>query len=183
MSRIGRLPVELPQGVTAEVTGHEIKIVGPRGTMSQTYPRTIDVEVKDGEVLVTLKKVTKQGSSSFGTTRALIANIVKGVSEGWKKQMEIIGTGYKAEVQGDSLVLTVGYSHPIKIEAPEGITFKVEKSFITVEGNNKETVGQVSADIRSTRPPEPYKGKGIKYVGEIIRRKAGKAAKTAGGAA
>lgn len=183
MSRIGRLPVALPQGVTAEVTGHEIKIVGPKGTLEIKFPRQIEVEVKEDEVLVSLKKVTKQGSAHFGTTRALIANMVKGVSEGWSKQMELVGTGYRAEVQGNKLILTVGYSHPVEIEAPEGISFKVEKSIITIEGINRETVGQVAANIRFVRPPEPYKGKGIKYIDEIIRRKAGKAAKTVGGSA
>ena len=109
----------------------------------------------------------------------LIANSIKGVTEGWKKQLELVGTGYRSEVQGNKLVLTVGYSHPVIIEAPEGITFKVEKSVINVDGIDKQVVGQISANIRASRPPEPYKGKGVKYVGEYIRRKAGKAAKAA----
>jgi large subunit ribosomal protein L6 len=121
--------------------------------------------------------------SLFGTTRALINNDVKGVSEGWSKKLELVGTGFKAELLGSTLSLTVGYSHPVKIEAPEGITFKVEKTFVTVEGINREVVGQVSADIRGVRPPEPYKGKGIKYSDEIIRRKAGKAAAAKAGPA
>ncbi len=182
MSRIGKLPVELPQGVTAEISGRTIKISGPKGNLSYEFPRQITVEVKENEVLVALKNITKQGSAHFGTTRALIANMVKGVSEGWSKQMELVGTGYRAEVQGKTLVLTVGYSHPVKIEAPEGINFKVEKSIVTIEGIDRELVGQIAANIRFVRPPEPYKGKGIKYIDEVIRRKAGKAAKTVGGA-
>ena len=134
---------------------------------------------EENKILVTLKKESKIARSVWGTTRMLIANNIKGVTEGWKKQLELVGTGYRSEVAGNTLVLTVGYSHPIKVEAPEGITFKVEKSVINVEGIDKQIVGQVSADIRSCRPPEPYKGKGVKYVGEYIRRKAGKAAKAA----
>ena len=121
--------------------------------------------------------------SLFGTTRALINNDVKGVTEGWSKKLELIGTGFKAELAGTTLSLTVGYNHPIKIEAPVGITFKVEKTFVTVEGTNREVVGQVAANIRGVRPPEPYKGKGIKYIDEVIRRKAGKAAAAKAGPA
>ena len=180
MSKIGQLPVEIPQGVTVEVTGGTVSVTGPKGKLEVHFKKDlIEVKVEENKVLVTLKKESKLGRSVWGTTRMLIANHIKGVTEGWKKQLELVGTGYRSEVQGNTLVLTVGYSHPVKIEAPEGITFKVEKSVINVDGIDKQVVGQVSANIRASRPPEPYKGKGVKYVGEVIRRKAGKAAKAA----
>jgi large subunit ribosomal protein L6 len=180
MSRIGKQPVKILEGVIAKESGREIKITGPKGTLSLEIPGTVTVEIKDDTILVTSKKETKQARANFGTIRSLIANIVDGVSKGWSKQLELVGTGYRAEVQDKNLLLTVGFSHPVKIEPPEGVTFKVEKTIVTVEGANKETVGQVAANIRAVRPPEPYKGKGIKYVDEVIRRKAGKAAKTVG---
>jgi large subunit ribosomal protein L6 len=151
--------------------------------MERHFPAEISVEVKEGKVLVSTKGSGKYIMSIFGTIRALINNDVKGVSEGWSKKLELVGTGFKAEIVGSTLSLTVGYSHPVKIETPQGITFKVEKGFVTVEGFDRELVGQVSADIRGVRPPEPYKGKGIKYSDEIIRRKAGKAAATKAGPA
>jgi large subunit ribosomal protein L6 len=183
MSKIGKQPVLIPQGVTVEVSGHNVKVTGPKGTMERHFPAEIAVEVVDGKVLVSTKGTGKYIMSIFGTIRALINNDVKGVSEGWSKKMELVGTGFKAELAGSTLSLIVGYSHPVKIEAPEGITFKVEKAVVTVEGFNREVVGQVAADIRGVRPPEPYKGKGIKYSDEIIRRKAGKAAATKAGPA
>jgi large subunit ribosomal protein L6 len=183
MSKIGRQPVLIPQGVTVEVSGHTVKVTGPKGTLEKHFPAEIAVDVADGKVQVSTKGSGKYVMSLFGTTRALINNDVKGVSEGWSKKLELVGTGFKAELAGSTLSLTVGYSHPVKIEAPEGITFKVEKTFVTVEGINREVVGQVSADIRGVRPPEPYKGKGIKYSDEIVRRKAGKAAATKAGPA
>jgi large subunit ribosomal protein L6 len=183
MSKIGKQPVIIPAGVTVEVSGHTVKVAGTKGTLEKHFPPEINVEVKEGKVLVTAKGNGKYIMSLHGTTRALINNDVKGVSEGWNKQLELVGTGFKAEVAGKTLSLTVGYNHPVKIEAPEGITFKVEKTIITVEGANREVVGQVAADIRGVRPPEPYKGKGIKYVDEVIRRKAGKAAAAKAGPA
>ena len=184
MSKIGRLPISISQGTTVEVSGKTVKIVGPRGTMEEILPKGIEVAVNDNVVTVTTKGKSKSDTSNHGTIRALINNDVTGVTKGWSKQLELVGTGFRAEVAGKTLILTVGYSHTVKIEAPDGITFKVEKNIITVEGVDREVVGQVSADIRGVRPPEPYKGKGIKYVLEVIRRKAGKAAaKTTGGAA
>lgn len=180
MSRIGRLPVSLPEGVTAEVKAGEIVIAGPKGSLSRKIPARIEVEIKDNILTVSSKSKTKQGSATFGTTRAHFNNMVLGVSQGWKKELELVGTGYRAEVAENNLILTVGYSHPVKIEAPKGVAFKVEKSIITIEGIDKETVGETAARIRAVRPPEPYKGKGIKYLDELIRRKAGKAAKTVG---
>lgn len=184
MSKIGRLPIQITAGVEVIVEGRVVKVSGPKGTLTQKLPRGIEVTVKDGVVTVTTKGKSKSDASNHGTIRALINNNVHGVTTGWSKQLELVGTGFRAEVIGKTLSLTVGYSHPVKIEAPEGITFKVEKTFVTVEGTDREVVGQVSADIRGVRPPEPYKGKGIKYTDEVIRRKAGKAAaKTTGAAA
>jgi len=176
MSKIGRLPITLPQGVTIEVNGHTVKVTGPKGTMEEKLPRGIEVKVEGGIANVTVRGKGKSDVSNHGTIRALINNDVTGVTKGWSKQLELVGTGFRAEVRGKTLVLTVGFSHTVDIEAPEGITFKVEKTFVTVEGIDREVVGQVSANIRGVRPPEPYKGKGIKYTDEVIRRKAGKAA-------
>lgn len=184
MSKIGKLPVEILAGATVTVEGRSVKVTGPKGTLELKLPRGIEVEVKDNVVNVSVKGKSKSDVSNHGTIRALINNNVKGVVTGWSKQLELVGTGFRAEVTGKTLSLTVGFSHPVKIEAPEGITFKVEKTFVTVEGPSRELVGQVSANIRAVKPPEPYKGKGIKYVDEVIRRKAGKAAaKTTGAAA
>ncbi|MFI5205721.1 MAG: 50S ribosomal protein L6, partial [Candidatus Paceibacterales bacterium] len=170
-------------GVTVEISGRSVKVTGPKGTLSRTLPLRVEAEVKDGEVLVTVKGSSKQMMALHGTLRSLINNDVKGVTEGWSKSLELVGTGFRAEAAGSKLTLTVGYSHTVPIEAPEGISFKVEKNIVTVSGINREVVGQVSANIRGVRPPEPYKGKGIKYTDEVIRRKAGKAAAKAGPAA
>jgi large subunit ribosomal protein L6 len=179
MSKIGQQTILIPSGATVVVADNKATITGPKGTLTVTLVKELEVKVEESNINLTLKKDTKFGRSVWGTTRMLIANSIKGVTEGWKKQLELVGTGYRSEVQGNTLILTVGYSHPVKIEAPEGIVFKVEKSVINVDGIDKQVVGQVAADIRSSRPPEPYKGKGVKYVGEVIRRKAGKAAKAA----
>lgn len=183
MSKIGNLPITIPAGAVVESTGREVKVTGPKGTLVLKLPRGIEVAVKDGIATVTTRNNGKSDISNHGTIRAIINNNVKGVTTGWSKQLELVGTGFRAEVAGKTLTLTVGYSHPVKIEAPEGITFKVEKTFVTVEGASREDVGQISAEIRSVRPPEPYKGKGIKYTDEVIRRKAGKAAAKTTGAA
>lgn len=179
MSKIGQLPIEIPNGVTVEINGNIINVTGPKGTLSINFTKEVRVKIEEGKVIVGINKDSKITRSNWGTTRMLISNMIKGVSEGWKKQLELVGTGYRSEVSGSTLVLTVGYSHPINIEAPEGISFKVEKSIITVEGIDKQIVGQVAANIRAARPPEPYKGKGVKYIDEVVRRKAGKAAKAA----
>lgn len=180
MSKIGRLPILL-QGATVEVNGRTVKITGPKGVMEEKLPRGIEVVVENGQVVVSAKGKSKTDLSNHGTTRALINNDVTGVTKGWTRQLELVGTGFRAEVRGKTLILTVGYSHTVDLDAPEGITFKVEKTIVTVEGVDREVVGQTAANIRGVRPPEPYKGKGIKYTDEIIRRKAGKAAaKTAG---
>lgn len=179
MSKIGQQIITIPSGVTVSVEGETVKVTGPKGELKVNLSKDLELKNDNNEISIKLKKDNKVTRSLWGTTRMLIANNIKGVTEGWKKQLELVGTGYRSEVQGTKLVLTVGYSHPVIVEAPEGITFKVEKSVINVDGIDKQVVGQVSAVIRSSRPPEPYKGKGVKYVGEVIRRKAGKAAKAA----
>lgn len=180
MSRIGIQPVEIPEKVNVEVDGKKVKVKGPQGNLEKELPREVSVKVEDGEVLVERKNDTKRAKSMHGTARAHIANMVKGVTEGWSKKLELVGTGYRAEVRGNKLVLTIGYSHPVEIEGPEGISFKVEKNVVTVEGPDKDLVGLIASKIRAVRPPEPYKGKGIKYIDEVVRRKPGKAAKATG---
>jgi large subunit ribosomal protein L6 len=180
MSKIGKQPIAIPQGVEVSIDGLKVRVKGPKGLLEKEFDRRIEISVKDNILEVVDKKNDDISKALHGTTRAIIANMVKGVSEGWEKKLELVGTGYRAEVSGDSLMLTVGFSHPVKVEPPQDISFKVEKLVITVNGIDKEVVGQTAAKIRSIKPPEPYKGKGIKYVDEVIRRKAGKAAKTAG---
>ncbi len=179
MSRIGKLPVLIPNGVTVEVADRVVKVTGPKGTLTRSFPREVEVEVKDGNVLVSTKKTTDFARAMHGTIRAHIGNMVKGVSEGWVKALELVGTGYRAEISGDTLTLTVGFAHPVKMKLPQGISGKVEKTVVTLEGADKELVTWFASTARDVRPPEPYNGKGIKYVGEVIRRKAGKAAKSA----
>lgn len=180
MSKIGKQPVKLPEGVTAEISRDALVIKGPKASLTRSFPKVIKIENKEGNLIVSLTKNSSSLFPVYGTSRALIANMVRGVTDGWKKVLELVGAGYRAEVSGRTLTLNVGYSHPVKIEAPEGISFAVEKMLITVEGADRELVGQIAANIRAIRPPEPYKGKGIKYQDEVVRRKAGKAAKTAG---
>lgn len=170
----------MPSGVELEVEGRDVKVTGPKGTLTLHITRNIQTEVNNGQVIIKTNSTSKLGRSLHGTTRALVANMVKGVTEGFEKKLELVGTGYRASVEGRDLVLLVGYSHPVTIIAPDGIEFKVEKSIITISGIDKELVGKVAAKTRAVRPPEPYKGKGILYLGEIVRRKAGKAAKTVG---
>ena len=180
MSRIGKLPVNIPEGVKVEVKQGVIRVVGPKGELERVLPRTVLVKLKGDIIEVSSKGSSKAAKAIHGTIRAIISNMVVGTSTGWSKTLELVGTGYRASVSGNTLTLTVGYSHPVEIEAPDGITFAVEKSEITVEGIDKELVGQISATIRAVRPPEPYKGKGIRYKDEEVLRKAGKAAKAAG---
>lgn len=177
MSRIGRLPISIPDGVKIEVEKGLIRVVGPKGSLERKLPQQVRVDVVDNQISVSAKKGSK---AIHGTVRAIIANMVQGVSTGWSKTLELVGAGYRAEVAGSTLTLAVGHSHPVKINAPPEIFFKVEKTDVTVQGIDKELVGQVAAKIRAVRPPEPYKGKGIRYKDEIIRRKPGKAAKAEG---
>ncbi len=182
MSRIGKLPIKLPEGVTAEVSGHTVKITGPKGELKDTFRPEVSFELKDWTLIVS--RASDDDKAVHGLTRALLANMVKGVTEGFSRELEMTGIGYRANVEGTDLVMAIGFSHPVRIGAPEGIKFTVAEGKIKVEGIDKALVGQIAANIRAVRPPEPYKGKGIHYVGEYIRRKAGKTAKaTTGGAA
>lgn len=182
MSRIGKLPVIIKEGAKVSVENGTVVAVGPKGTLSFKIPSGIDVVIGDGMVTVSTKRTDTQIMPFFGLTRASIANMVKGVTEGFSKQLELSGVGYRAQTGGADLTLSVGYSHPVKIKALDGVTFTVVENIITVSGMDKKLVGDVAAEIRSIRPPEPYKGKGISYKGERIRRKAGKAAKAVGAA-
>ena len=183
MSKIGKLPIKLPQGVTVEIKDGRAHVAGPKGNLEVRLNDEVEIKIEGDVLSVSLKSKKNPAVAIHGTMRAILANAVLGVTEGFSRQLELVGTGYRSEVNDKMLTLTIGYSHPVKIDAPEGVSFKVEKNVITIEGANKETVGQTAARIRAVRPPEPYQGKGIKYVGEVIRRKAGKAAKTVGGAA
>lgn len=179
MSRIGRMPIALPQGVEIEIKGAYVRVKGPKGELSRTFPAEMKIEIEDGNILVKRPNDERINRSMHGMTRALINNMVTGVSTGFEKVLEINGVGYRGEVIDNNLVLYVGYSHPVKIVPPSGISFEVEPRSrqIKVLGYDKEMVGQVAANIRKVRPPEPYHGKGIKYLDETIRRKAGKAGK------
>ncbi|SKA99172.1 large subunit ribosomal protein L6 [Caloramator quimbayensis] len=179
MSRIGRLPIALPQGVTVSIDGNNVVTVkGPKGTLTKEMSKVINIKVEDGKVVVTRPNDEKENRALHGLTRALIKNMVVGVTEGYQKTLELVGVGYKAAKQGKKLVLNVGYSHPVEIEPVEGIEFDVPApTQVIVKGINKEVVGQVAAVVRSVREPEPYKGKGIKYSNEVIRRKEGKTGK------
>jgi large subunit ribosomal protein L6 len=177
MSRIGKAPVAVPSGVTITLKDDNvISVKGPRGELTRSLPAAMAVAQENGQVTVTRPTDEDQHKSLHGLTRTLIANMVEGVTKGFSKQLELVGVGYKAEVRPYGLQLALGYSHPIEYRAPQGIKLTAPvPTQIVVEGANKEVVGQVAAEIRSLRPPEPYKGKGVKYVGEQIRRKAGKA--------
>jgi large subunit ribosomal protein L6 len=175
MSRIGRKPVVIPDGVTVALEGGRITVTGPKGELSRPVPPEMTVQVDDGEVKVTRPTDEARHRALHGLTRALINNMVQGVSTGFAKQLEIQGVGYRAETQSGGLRLNVGYSHSVDYDAPPGIHLSVEgNTSVTIEGIDKELVGQVAAEIRSVRPPEPYKGKGIRYKDEQVRRKAGK---------
>jgi large subunit ribosomal protein L6 len=176
MSRIGKKPVPVTKGVTVTVDGNTVKVKGPKGELSRTLPAEMSIALANDEVTVTRPSDEQRHKALHGLTRTLIANMVEGVTKGFTKNLELVGVGYKAEVRPYGLQLALGYSHPIEYRAPQGIKLTAPApTQILVEGANKEVVGQVAAEIRSLRPPEPYKGKGVKYAGEQIRRKAGKA--------
>ena len=181
MSRIGRLPVAIPSGVQINVQGSNIHVKGPKGEMKRTFSSMIGIAMENGQVVVTRNSDDAAERALHGTTRAVIANMVRGVSAGFSTVLEVEGVGYRAEMEGKNLALFVGYSHPVKIEPPTGISFEVDLKTrqIRVLGYDKEVVGQTASEIRGVRPPEPYHGKGIRYQGEKIRRKAGKAGKGA----
>lgn len=181
MSRIGRLPVDIPSGVQVELTGSKIRVKGPKGELSREFSRLIDIKMEDNQLKIARASDNPEERALHGTTRAVLANMVHGVSKGFEVVLEVEGVGYRAEMEGKNLALFVGYSHPVKIEPPAGISFETEAKTrqIKVLGFDKELVGQVAANVRNVRPPEPYHGKGLRYLGEKVRRKAGKAGKGA----
>ncbi|MBO0420604.1 50S ribosomal protein L6 [Vagococcus fluvialis] len=178
MSRIGNKPVVIPAGVTITQNGTTVTVKGPKGELTREFSPNITLNIEEGVVTLTRPDDSKENKTMHGTMRANLNNMVVGVSEGFAKALELIGVGYRAQLQGKKLVLNVGYSHPIEFETPEGIEIEVpSNTSIIVKGSNKEVVGELAANIRGTRPPEPYKGKGVRYVGEHVRRKEGKTGK------
>jgi large subunit ribosomal protein L6 len=176
MSRIGKHPVIIPNGVTVNVDGNTLKVKGPRGELTRTLHPDMKVAMDNGQIVVSRPSDEAKHKALHGLSRTLVANMVEGVTKGYKKQLDIVGVGYKAEARPYGLQLALGFSHPVEYRAPQGIKLSApQPTQIIVEGPNKEVVGQVAAELRSLRPPEPYKGKGIKYAGEQVRRKAGKA--------
>lgn len=180
MSKIGKLPIQIKDGTTVTIEGRTVSVSGVKGQMSYTLPKGIRAELQDGRLVVNPEKTDSDLSAMWGLARAQLANMVKGVDSGFEKKLELQGVGYRAQLQGNDLVLNLGYSHPVKFTPREGIKISVADNVISVSGVDKMLVGEVAAKIRSAKEPEPYKGKGIRYVGEQVRRKAGKAAKGAG---
>lgn len=178
MSRIGKKIITVPEEVGVEISGNRAIFSGKKGMLALDLPRELSIRESDGKLSVDRKKETKSAKSLHGLYHRLVENAIRGVSEGWQKRMELVGTGYRAKLDGKNLVLSVGFSHPVVLAPPEGIDFSVEENKINVSGVDKALVGQICASIRKIRPPEPYKGKGIKYVGEKVRRKSGKAKAT-----
>jgi large subunit ribosomal protein L6 len=178
MSRIGRLPIDIPAGVDVKVDGPAITVKGPKGELALTVASPIEVKLEDGQLLVTRPDDERESRSLHGLTRTLIANQIIGVTTGYSKGLEIVGTGYRVQAKGNSLEFALGYSHSITVDPPAGISFAVEgNNKLTVHGIDKQAVGEVAANIRKLRKPEPYKGKGVRYAGEVVRRKAGKSGK------
>ena len=178
MSRIGKRPISIPSKVAVTIDGQNVLVKGPKGELERTLPSEVEVVQADGTVLVNRRNESRPARQQHGLCRTLVANMVEGVSQGFQKKLEIQGVGYRAQVQGKNLILNVGYSNPVQIEPPSGISLSVEGSTnITVSGIDKEVVGNIAAQIRAVRPPEPYKGKGIRYSNEMVRRKAGKSGK------
>lgn len=177
MSRKGNLPIPLPKGVEVKVAANEVTVKGPKGLLTQSIPESISLDISDSQVVVSIDQSAENASAFHGLYRSLINNMVVGTTEGFEKKLEMIGVGYRAAVKGNDLDVQVGFSHPTLLPIPEGLSVAVEKNTkITITGTDKQRVGQFAADIRSLRPPEPYQGKGIRYEGEYVRRKAGKAA-------
>jgi large subunit ribosomal protein L6 len=178
MSRIGRMPIPIPSGVEVKVEGARVMVKGPKGTLEQEMHPAMTVAVDDGNVVVTRPSDERLHRALHGLTRSLVANMVEGVTNGYAKTLEIQGVGYRAALKGSNLELAVGYSHPVVVEPPKGVSFEVpQPTRIVISGTDKQAVGQIAANIRAIRKPDPYKGKGIRYAGEYVRKKAGKAAK------
>ena len=183
MSRIGKKPVKIPTGVTVKTDGNSVVATGPKGELAVAFRPEIKVNINGGDIIIERVGDTPKAKSLHGLTRTLVENIVMGVSQGWNKGLELVGVGYRVAMEGTTLVLNVGFSHQVKFPAPAGIIFEVtDNTKINVKGTDKQLVGETAAQIRRIRPPEPYKGKGVRYIGEVVRRKAGKAAKAVGGA-
>jgi len=177
VSRIGKKPIEIPKGVTVKLNGHNLKVKGPKGELEDNFHKSMKIEVKEDEIIVTRPNDLKENKALHGLTRALIQNMVQGVTEGYQKNLDIVGVGYRAEMKGTNLLMNIGYSHPIYFMPPEGINIQTPApTQISVSGIDRQLVGMVASKIRSIRKPEPYKGKGIKYSDEQIQRKAGKTA-------
>ena len=177
MSRIGKLPIPVPQGVKTNISTDRVAVEGPKGKLEMSFDPAVEIVLEDGRLVVRRRDDSRRTRGLHGMTRKLVANMVTGVTQGFTRVLEINGVGYRADVKGNGIYLTLGYSHPIQFQLPKGITAKVEKqTVITLEGSDKQLLGEVAAMIRELRPPEPYKGKGVKYAEETIRRKAGKAA-------
>lgn len=181
MSRIGRLPVDIPSGVKVELNGSKVIVKGPKGEMQREFSSLIGINMEDNQLKITRNSDNAEERALHGTTRAVLANMINGVSKGFEVILEVEGVGYRAEMEGQSLALFVGYSHPVKIDPPTGVKFETDAKTrqIKIQGFDKELVGQIAANVRSVRPPEPYHGKGLRYLGEKVRRKAGKAGKGA----
>ncbi|MEO0405825.1 MAG: 50S ribosomal protein L6 [Cyanobacteria bacterium P01_A01_bin.135] len=178
MSRIGKRPIPIPAKVTIAINGQDVVVKGPKGELSRTFPPEVEILQEGAELQVNRRDESRNARQRHGLCRSLLANMVEGVSDGFQKRLELQGVGYRAQVQGKNLILNVGYSNPVQIDPPEGIQFAVEANTnVSVTGIDKEIVGNTAATIRAVRPPEPYKGKGIRYAGEVVRRKAGKAGK------
>ncbi|MSO43819.1 MAG: 50S ribosomal protein L6 [Thermoleophilia bacterium] len=177
MSRIGRAPISVPDGVTVDITGQKVTVTGPKGTLKHVVAEPIRIVQEDDALLVTRPTDRGPHRSLHGLSRSLVANMVTGVTEGFERRLELVGVGYRAQMKGTTLEVAVGFSHPVQVEAPEGVTFNVpDPTRIVVTGIDKQQVGQIASEIRRVRPPEPYKGKGIRYAGENVRRKVGKRA-------
>ena len=174
MSRIGKKAVAVPSGITANVEGQTVKVKGPKGALSAVLPDDVSVKLEGGQIKVDPRNETKRARSQWGTSRTLIANLIAGVTKGFEQRLEINGVGYRADVAGQKLNMALGFSHPVVFELPKGISAKVDKNLVILSGIDREVLGETASKIRAIRPPEPYKGKGIKYVEETIKRKVGK---------
>jgi len=184
MSRIGKAPIDIPQGVVVDIKRNKVVVTGPKGELSRSFNADMKIKLDDNILMVSRPSDGRQHRSLHGLTRTLLANMVKGVNQGFEKELEIVGVGYKAEKSGDKLVLRVGYSHLVEMTPPAGVSIDIEgANRIKIKGIDKEAVGQMAAEIRAARPPDAYKGKGIRYTGEVVRLKPGKAGKAIGGAA
>jgi len=182
MSRIGKKPILIPDGVEVIIEGSAVAVKGAKGQLQREFRPELKIEVKDKKVIVSPAKQKKENGALWGTTRALIFNMIEGVKEGYEKKLQIEGIGHRAKIEGEELILQLGFSHPIKIKQPDGIKFSVEKNILSISGIDKELVGGIAAKIRALKKPEPYKGTGIRYVGEVIKKKAGKKVAAAGAA-